>query len=80
MLLVPFVENAFKHGDFGGKGFTLKISDENQKLQFYLLILKIEIKRFSFRNWNWQCNKKGWKSLYPKNTNSISLKPKPNIL
>lgn len=36
MLLVPFVENAFKHGDFGGKGFTLKISDENQKLQFHL--------------------------------------------
>lgn len=36
MLLVPFVENAFKHGDFSGKGFTLKISDENQRLKFYL--------------------------------------------
>ena len=36
MLLVPFVENAFKHGDFSGKGFTMKISDENQKLQFNL--------------------------------------------
>lgn len=36
MLLVPFVENAFKHGDFSGKGFTLKISDENQKLSFQL--------------------------------------------
>ena len=36
MLLVPFVENAFKHGDFGGKGFTLTISDENQRLQFHL--------------------------------------------
>jgi len=36
MLLVPFVENAFKHGDFSGKGFVVKISDENQRLQFYL--------------------------------------------
>lgn len=36
MLLVPFVENAFKHGDFSGKGFVLNISDENQKLEFHL--------------------------------------------
>jgi len=36
MLLVPFVENAFKHGDFSGKGFTLKIADDNQRLQFHL--------------------------------------------
>jgi len=36
MLLVPFVENAFKHGDFNGKGFTLKISDDHQRLHFYL--------------------------------------------
>lgn len=36
MLLVPFVENAFKHGDFSGKGFNLKISDDNQRLHFYL--------------------------------------------
>lgn len=36
MLLVPFVENAFKHGDFTGKGFTLKISEDHQILNFYL--------------------------------------------
>lgn len=36
MLLVPFVENAFKHGDFSAKGFTLNISDESQRIHFYL--------------------------------------------
>ena len=36
MLLVPFVENAFKHGDFARKGFILKISDSNQILNFHL--------------------------------------------
>ncbi len=36
MLLVPFVENAFKHGDFRDKGFILKISDDQGPLHFYL--------------------------------------------
>ncbi|SEM77192.1 Histidine kinase [Chryseobacterium taichungense] len=36
MILVPFVENAFKHGDFRNKGFTMRISDENKILHFYL--------------------------------------------
>ncbi|MFY1046094.1 sensor histidine kinase [Chryseobacterium sp. GP-SGM7] len=36
MLLVPFVENAFKHGDFSKKGFALTISDENQRLSFHI--------------------------------------------
>lgn len=36
MLLVPFVENAFKHGDFRDKGFVLKVSDDNKVLHFYL--------------------------------------------
>lgn len=36
MLLVPFVENAFKHGDFREKGFVLKVSDDNKVLHFYL--------------------------------------------
>ncbi len=36
MLLVPFVENAFKHGDVNGKGMELKVSDDNSKLYFYL--------------------------------------------
>jgi len=42
MILVPFVENAFKHGDFRDKGFNVKISDENKILQFYLLNYKKE--------------------------------------
>ncbi len=36
MLLVPFVENAFKHGDFEGKGFTLKTNDNGQIVHFNL--------------------------------------------
>ncbi|MGL6127832.1 sensor histidine kinase [Chryseobacterium artocarpi] len=36
MILVPFVENTFKHGDFRGKGFTLKITEVSEKLHFYL--------------------------------------------
>jgi len=36
MLLVPFVENAFKHGDINGKGMELKVSDDNSRLYFYL--------------------------------------------
>jgi sensor histidine kinase YesM len=52
MLLVPFVENAFKHGDFRGKGFEMKISDDHKILHFYLLNFKKKNKRYSFRNWN----------------------------
>ncbi|MFP3592339.1 sensor histidine kinase [Chryseobacterium sp. SIMBA_038] len=40
MILVPFVENAFKHGDFREKGFDMKLSDDNQILHFYLLNFK----------------------------------------
>ncbi|MDQ0783572.1 sensor histidine kinase [Chryseobacterium sp. W4I1] len=36
MLLVPFVENAFKHGDFREKGFVLKVSEDDQRIHFYL--------------------------------------------
>ncbi|MFY7813787.1 MAG: histidine kinase, partial [Chryseobacterium taeanense] len=42
MILVPFVENAFKHGDFRNKGFEMRISDENKILHFYLLNYKKE--------------------------------------
>ena len=42
MLLVPFVENAFKHADFRGKGFEMKISDDHKILHFYLLNFKKE--------------------------------------
>ncbi|WP_144281448.1 sensor histidine kinase [Chryseobacterium echinoideorum] len=40
MILIPFVENAFKHGDFREKGFNMKISDENKILHFYLMNFK----------------------------------------
>lgn len=40
MLLVPFVENAFKHGDINGKGMELKVSDDNGRLHFYLRNLR----------------------------------------
>lgn len=36
MILVPFVENTFKHGDFSGKGFDLKISEVSGILNFHL--------------------------------------------
>ena len=43
MLLVPFVENAFKHGDFfRDKGFDMKISDHDKVLHFYLLNFKTQ--------------------------------------
>lgn len=42
MILVPFVENAFKHGDFRDKGFSMKISDENKIVHFCLLNYKKE--------------------------------------
>ncbi len=42
MILVPFVENAFKHGDFRDKGFEMRISDNHKILHFYLLNYKSE--------------------------------------
>lgn len=40
MLLVPFIENAFKHGDFNGKGFELNCTEKNNQLHFYLMNFK----------------------------------------
>ena len=37
MILVPFVENVFKHGDFQGKGFNLIINEKNNRLEFKLM-------------------------------------------
>jgi hypothetical protein len=37
LVLISFVENAFKHGDLRGKGFELKVSDRDKVLHFYLL-------------------------------------------
>ncbi len=40
MLLVPFVENAFKHGDFNGKGFELTIAENDHNIHFRLMNFK----------------------------------------
>ncbi len=66
MLLVPFVENAFKHGDFSGKGFTLKISDENQKLNFYLHNFRKQRSKDSLSGIGIGNVKKRLEILYPK--------------
>ncbi|PZU90599.1 MAG: histidine kinase [Chryseobacterium sp.] len=66
MLLVPFVENAFKHGDFSGKGFTLKISDENQKLNFHLHNFKKQRSKDSLSGIGIGNVKKRLEILYPK--------------
>lgn len=66
MLLVPFVENAFKHGDFSGKGFTLKISDENQKLYFHLHNSKKQRSKDTLSGIGIRNVKKRLEILYPK--------------
>lgn len=66
MLLVPFVENAFKHGDFSGKGFMLKISDENQKLNFQLHNFKKQKSKDSVSGIGIGNVKKRLEILYPK--------------
>lgn len=65
MLLVPFVENAFKHGDFSGKGFVLKISDENQKLNFQLHNFKMQRSKNSLSGIGINNVKKRLEILYP---------------
>ncbi|MBV6879235.1 histidine kinase [Epilithonimonas ginsengisoli] len=66
MLLVPFVENAFKHGDFSGKGFTLKISDNNQTLNFHLRNFKKQRSKDSLSGIGIGNVKKRLEILYPK--------------
>lgn len=66
MLLVPFVENAFKHGDFSGKGFTLKISDSNQTLNFHLQNFKKQRSKDSLSGIGIGNVKKRLEILYPK--------------
>lgn len=66
MLLVPFVENAFKHGDFSGKGFTLKISDDNQKLNFHIHNFKKQRFKDSLSGIGIINVKKRLEILYPK--------------
>ncbi|MCX8534426.1 sensor histidine kinase [Chryseobacterium luquanense] len=65
MLLVPFVENAFKHGDFRNKGFEMKISDENKMLHFYLLNYKKEKMKDTVSGIGIENVKKRLEILYP---------------
>jgi len=66
MILVPFVENAFKHGDFRDKGFNVNISDENKMLQFYLLNYKKEKIKDQISGIGIENVRKRLEILYPK--------------
>ncbi|MDQ0592476.1 two-component system LytT family sensor kinase [Chryseobacterium ginsenosidimutans] len=66
MILVPFVENAFKHGDFRNKGFAMKLSDENQILHFHLLNYKKDRMKDSLSGIGIENVKKRLAILYPK--------------
>ncbi|WP_379968260.1 sensor histidine kinase [Epilithonimonas sp. UC225_85] len=66
MLLIPFVENAFKHADFNGKGFVLNISDDNQTLKFHLQNFKKIRSKDSLSGIGIDNVKKRLEILYPK--------------
>lgn len=66
MLLVPFVENAFKHGDFRDKGFVLKVSDEHNVLHFYLQNFKNQRMKDTASGIGIENVKKRLEILYPK--------------
>lgn len=66
MLLVPFVENTFKHGDFREKGFVLKVSDENKVLHFYLHNFKNQRMKDTASGIGIENVKKRLEILYPK--------------
>ncbi|WEK68584.1 MAG: histidine kinase [Candidatus Chryseobacterium colombiense] len=73
MILVPFVENAFKHGDFRNRGFDMKVSDDNQMLHFYLLNSKKERMKDSVSGIGIENVKKRLEILYPKK-HELSIK------
>ena len=66
MLLVPFVENAFKHGDFNGKGFILKIVDTDGVLHFYLQNWKTKKQKDTSSGIGIENVRKRLEILYPK--------------
>lgn len=66
MILVPFVENAFKHGDFRGKGFTLTISEDFGKLNFHLQNFKIIKEKDNVSGIGIENVRKRLEILYPK--------------
>lgn len=66
MILVPFVENAFKHGDFNEKGFDLKIIEASGKLNFYLHNFKNSRTKDSVSGIGITNVKKRLEILYPK--------------
>lgn len=71
MLLVPFVENAFKHGDFRDKGFELKISDKKGSLHFYLHNFKNNRSKDDFSGIGIENVRKRLEILYPAHQLSI---------
>jgi len=71
MLLVPFVENAFKHGDFRDKGFELKINDDNRILHFYLHNFKNNRSKDDFSGIGIENVRKRLEILYPAHQLSI---------
>lgn len=66
MLIVPFVENAFKHGDFREKGFVVKMSDDNKVLHFNLHNFKKDKMKDSTSGIGIENVKKRLEILYPK--------------
>lgn len=66
MLLVPFVENTFKHGDFNRKGFDLKIDDLKGILHFYLRNFKTDKQKDVTSGIGIENVRKRLEILYPK--------------
>lgn len=66
MILVPFVENAFKHGDFNDKGFTMKINEHGNLLHFFIANFKKEKTKDSVSGIGIENVKKRLEILYPK--------------
>lgn len=80
MLLVPFVENAFKHGDFRNKGFDMKISDNNKVLHFYLSNFKKEKMKDAVSGIGIENVRKRLEILYPKKYELNMIETETNFI